>query len=106
MPNHDDPAPLADGEARVASLWHVSCYFHIEISGEFFVEEDDFHAKVVAAVARNAHQNGDVEKATELFRSIVKHHWLSPECTIALNYLVRGRHLPALRANSGFENRT
>jgi hypothetical protein len=50
--------------------------------------------------------NGDVEKATELFRSIVKHHWLSPECTIALNYLVRGRHLPALRANSGFENRT
>ena len=70
------------------------------------MEEDDFHARAVAAVATNAHQNGDVQKATELFRSIVKHHWLSPECTIALNYLVGGGYLPVLRANSGFENRT
>ena len=70
------------------------------------MEEDDFHAEVVTAAARHAHENGDIQKAAEFVSSIVGHHWRSLGSTTALSYLVRGRHIPAVPANSGFENRT
>jgi hypothetical protein len=63
--------------------------------------DGDFHARAVANVAKEAHEQGHVEKAMALYRSILKHHHVSLEAMTALNYLMVGHHLPADRANSG-----
>ena len=67
---------------------------------------DDIHAAAVASAAREADEQGNIEKATALFRSILQYHPLSDEATGALEYLAERIRLPPLSVARELENRS